>query len=134
MILCLMSARVFFFHNIYTIWVEFLEIINKGINTQSFLFCIFWKFKTFKLIIWVQFISSKTIVGIGVSTPPQKQHPLKNTTPSSLPSPPSPPPLNQKTVHAPSLLGNPPYILVFCDPPLKVRSFSEPKNIKVFYP
>ena len=123
MILCLMSARVFFFHNIYTIWVEFLEIINKGINTQSFLFCIFWKFKTFKLIIWVQFISSKTIVGIGVSTPPQKQHPLKNTTPSSLPSPPSSPPLESKNCPRSLPFRQSPLYIGFLWPPPKSQIF-----------
>ena len=51
------------------------------------------------------------IVGIGVSTP------LKNTTPFFLPSP----ALDQQTVQ-----GNPPYILVFQDPPLKIGSFSQP--------
>ena len=35
------------------------------------------------------------------------------------------PPLNQQTVQAPPFLGNPPSILVFCDPHLKVRFSSD---------
>ena len=51
---------------------------------------------------------------------------LKNTTHSFLPSP----LLNPKTVEAPRFLDNPPYVLVFSEPPLplplKLRFFSEP--------
>ena len=55
--------------------------------------------------------------------------PSKTPPPSFLQNP----PLNQQTVQAPCpppILGNPPYILVFQDPPptLKVRSFSEPQK------
>ena len=57
-----------------------------------------------------KFISDTLIVCIGVSTPLRK-----NTTPSMLPK--GPLSLNQQTVLAPFFLGNPPYILVFCDPP-----------------
>ena len=53
--------------------------------------------------------------------PPQKHYPPPSFLPSS--------PLNQHTVQAPPpFLGNPPYILVFQDSPLKVRSFSEPQK------
>ena len=56
----------------------------------------------------------------GINPPPSKTPP-----PSFLPNP----PLNQQTVQAPlPILGNPPYILVFQDPPLKVRPFSEPQK------
>ena len=49
------------------------------------------------------------IVWIGISPPP-----LKNTTPSFLPSP---PPLNQQTVQAPPpFLGNPPIYWFFKTP------------------
>ena len=50
-----------------------------------------------------------TIVDIGVSTPPQKHLPFFLAKP----------PLNQQAAQdlSPSFLGNPPYILVFCDPP-----------------
>ena len=59
------------------------------------------------------------IVRIGVSTliPPQKHHP-----PSFLPSS----PLSWQTVQSPPLpQAISPSILVFCEPPLKVGSFSE---------
>ena len=57
-----------------------------------------------------KFISDTLIVCIGVSTPPpQKYHPLYVAKP--------PPSLNQQTVQTPLILGNPPYILLFCDPP-----------------
>ena len=62
-------------------------------------------------------INPRTIVCIGVLTPPQK-HPLLFL---------SKPPLNWQTVQAPSL-GNPPSILVFLEPcpTLKFEFFSEP--------
>ena len=48
------------------------------------------------------------IVCIGISPPPpQKHHPLFLA---------KPPPLNCQTVHAP-FLGNPPFLLVFLEPP-----------------
>ena len=50
--------------------------------------------------------------------------PLKNTIPSFLPSP--PPSLKSTNCPNPPFLGNPPSILVFCEPPLKVGFFSEP--------
>ena len=65
------------------------------------------------------------IVCIGVSTP---HTPLKNTTPSFLPSS---PPLNLHTVQVP-FLSNAPSILVFCEPSLKVGSSSEPQKYQSF--
>ena len=48
------------------------------------------------------------IVCIGISTPPQKHHPLFIAKP----------PLNRQTVQVPPFLGNPPSILVFREPSL----------------
>ena len=62
------------------------------------------------------------IVCIGVSTP------LKNTTPSFLPSSPL---LNLQTVQVP-FLSNPPSILVFHETSLKVGFFSEPQKYQSF--
>ena len=62
------------------------------------------------------------IVCIGVSTP------LKNTIHSFLPRS---LPLNLQTVQAP-FLSNPPSILVFHEPSLKVGFFSEPQKYQSF--
>ena len=62
------------------------------------------------------------IVCIGVSTP------LKNTIHSLLPRS---LPLNLQTVQAP-FLSNPPSILVFREPSLKVGFFSEPQKYQSF--
>ena len=64
------------------------------------------------------------IVYIGVSTP------LKNTTFSFLPSSLL---LNLQTVQAP-FLSNPPSILAFREPSLKVGFFSEPQKSRSFSP
>ena len=53
------------------------------------------------------FFENRDSVHLGVN-PPQKHHPL------FLPSP----LLNPKTVEAPRFLDNPPYVLVFREPPL----------------
>ena len=66
------------------------------------------------------------IVCIGISTPPQKHHPLFIAKP----------PLNRQTVQVPPFLGNPPlYIGFSCTllPPLKVWFLSEPPKILKFY-
>ena len=55
-------------------------------------------------------------------------NPLKNATPSFLPSS---PPLNLQTVQAP-FLSNPPCILVFRELSLKVGFFSEPQKYQSF--
>ena len=57
---------------------------------------------------------------------------LKNSTPLFLATP----PLNQQTVPPPPspLFRQSPPIYWFFKAPLKVRSFSETKNIKVFHP
>ena len=52
------------------------------------------------------------------------QPPLKTIPPLFL----TKPPLNLQTVQAP-FLGNPPSILTFCELPLKIGLFGEPKNI-----
>ena len=69
-----------------------------------------------------------TIVGIGVSTPPQKHPP----PPLFL----AKPPLNQQTVQAPPLpfLGNPPLYIGFSRPPQKSDLSVNPQNIKVLHP
>ena len=54
---------------------------------------------------------------LGYQPPP----PLKNTTPLSCQAP-----LKSVNCPSPPFFGNPPSILVFCEPPLKVGSFSEP--------
>ena len=56
------------------------------------------------------------------------QSPLKNTTPSFLPSS---FPLNLQTVQAP-FLGSPPSILVFREPSLKVGFFYKPPKYQSF--
>ena len=63
-------------------------------------------------------IQSHYIVCTGASSP------LKNTIPLFI----AKPPLNWQTVQAPPFQAITPSILVFCEPPLKVRSISEPQK------
>ena len=58
------------------------------------------------------------IVGIRISTHFKIPPPLSCQAPLKTTNCPSPPPF----------VGNPPYILAFQDPPLNVRSFSEPQK------
>ena len=63
-----------------------------------------------------------SIVCIGVSTP------LKNTpAPLSCQAP-----LKSANCPSPPFLGNPPYILVFREPPIKLRFFREPPKYQSF--
>ena len=67
------------------------------------------------------------IVCIGISTPPQKHHPLFIAKP----------PLNRQTVQVPPFLGNPPLYIGFSWtllPPPKSQIFKwAPQNIKVLH-